>query len=237
MFLRRLPSFGLRLIFLAEVKLEEFRSKWVTRLSEVKTLQLPLIFLSPLLTRCVLLWQVLCDVLRSGGYPGKSNTDALQPPVFFAADDFEYATKFPVPRFGMGAFRTCLETLYTKLMKRPLAYTSFGKPKPVAYHLASKTLHNIATMMSSGSVMSGSQETWVPREEDSALKTLYMIGDNPETDIAGAIRAGRPWFSILVRSGTFRGTQNHDKYPADVVVNDVYEAVDFILKREGVSTE
>ena len=73
-----------------------------------------------------------------------------------------------------------------------------------------------------------------PREEGCALKTLYMVGDNPETDIAGAIAAGRPWFSILLRSGNFRGTGNHDKYPADKVVDDVHEAVDFILKRERV---
>ena len=32
--------------------------------------------------------------------------------------------------------------------------------------------------------------------------------------------------------GNFRGTGNHDKYPADKVVDDVYEAVDFILRRE-----
>lgn len=182
--------------------------------------------------------QVLCDVLRSGGYPGKSDIGAPQPPIYFAADDFEYPTKFPVPRFGMGAFRIVLETLYVKLTKRPLVYTSYGKPKPVVYHNARKTLLNIATVMSAGLEMaeSGEQGAWIGREDDSAFKTIYMIGDNPETDIAGAIGAGRPWFSILVRSGNFRGTGNHDKFPADKVVNNVYEAVDFILKKEGITT-
>jgi len=137
----------------------------------------------------------------------------------------------------MGAFRIALESLYVKLTKRPLVHTCYGKPKPVVFHLAGKTLQNIATMMSSGDVSPGNQGTRVAREEDSALQTLYIIGDNPETDIAGAIGAGRPWFSILVRSGNFRGTGNHEKFPADKVVNDVYEAVDFILKKEGVSTE
>lgn len=178
-------------------------------------------------------------MLRAGGYPGKSDAEVPQPPIYFAADDFEYPTKFPVPRFGMGAFRMVLENLYVKLTKRPLVYTSYGKPKPIVYHLAGKTLHSIAATMSSGLEMAepGNQGAWVARDEESALKTLYMIGDNPETDIAGAIGAGRPWFSILVRSGNFRGSGNHDKYPADKVVNDVYEAVDFILKKEGVSTE
>lgn len=203
----------------------------------------PLRFHSLLLTRYVLLLQVLCDVLRAGGYPGKSDANVPQPPIFFAADDFEYSTKFPVPRFGMGAFRIILENLYVKLTKRPLVYTSFGKPRTFVYHLAGKTLHNIATTLSFGDVSRleipepGNQGAWVAREEHSELKTLYMIGDNPETDIAGAIGAGPPWFSILVRSGNFRGPGNHNKYPADKVVNDVYEAVDFILKKEGVSTE
>lgn len=163
-------------------------------------------------------------MLRSGGFPGKSDSNLPQPPLFLAADDFEYPTKFPVPRFGMGAFRIILESLYTKLTKRPLAYTSYGKPKPVVYHQASQTLHKIAKMVDSKECSS----------QDAALKTLYMIGDNPETDIAGAIGAGRPWFSVLVRSGNFRGAGNHDKFPADKVVDDVYQAVDFILRREGV---
>ncbi|KAG0598629.1 hypothetical protein M758_12G089100 [Ceratodon purpureus] len=190
--------------------------------------------------------QVLCDVLRSGGLPGNVDSNIPQPPIFFAADDFEYPAKFSVPRFGMGAFRIALETLYVKLTKRPLAFTSFGKPKPIVYHLAGKSLHNIARMMhfqdkmllpSTETSSPSTLELPEPREEDPPLKTLYMIGDNPETDIAGAIRVGRPWFSILVRSGYFRGTGNHDKYPADKVVDDVYEAVDFILKREGISTQ
>lgn len=193
--------------------------------------------------RYVLLSQVLCDVLRAGGHPGKLDSNIPQPQIFFAADDFEYPTKFPVPRFGMGAFRIILETLYVKLMKRPLAHTSFGKPKPVVYHLAEKTLHNIARMMhfQEKMILPPKETSSVVRselpEKDCALKTLYMIGDNPETDIAGAIGVGRPWFSILVRSGNFRGTGNHDKYPADEVVADVYEAVDFIFRREGLSTK
>ena len=141
----------------------------------------------------------------------------------------------------MGAFRISLESLYVKLTNRPLVFTSFGKPKPAVYDLAGKALHNIARMMYFQDRMIKETGTFSrletlpePGEEGCALKTLYMVGDNPETDIAGAIAAGRPWFSVLLRSGNFRGTGNHDKYPADKVVDDVYEAVDFILKRERV---
>lgn len=35
--------------------------------------------------------------------------------------------------------------------------------------------------------------------------------------ILAAIQAGSPWFSILTRTGVFKGRENHDKYPADLV--------------------
>lgn len=35
--------------------------------------------------------QVLCDILRCGGLPGKEN--GHQPPLFFAADDLEYQAR------------------------------------------------------------------------------------------------------------------------------------------------
>lgn len=30
-------------------------------------------------------------------------------------------------------------------------------------------------------------------------------------------QAGSPWFSILTRTGVFKGKENHDEYPADLV--------------------
>lgn len=62
-----------------------------------------------------------------------------------------------------------------------------------------------------------------------------MIGDNPSVDIKGAQQAGRPWFSILTRTGVFRGKENDLEYPADMVVDTVEEAVDFILEKENVN--
>ncbi|CAN0891980.1 Uncharacterized CDP-alcohol phosphatidyltransferase class-I family protein C22A12.08c, partial [Linum grandiflorum] len=59
-----------------------------------------------------------------------------------------------------------------------------------------------------------------------------MIGDNPAVDIKGAQQAGHPWFSILTRTGVFKGTGNHDKFPVDLVVDTVEEAVDYIIRKE-----
>ncbi|XP_062015708.1 cardiolipin synthase (CMP-forming) / mitochondrial hydrolase fusion protein-like isoform X2 [Rosa rugosa] len=67
------------------------------------------------------------------------------------------------------------------------------------------------------------------------FKTLYMVGDNPLVDIKGARQAGHPWFSILTRTGVFKGKENHDEFPADLVVDTVEEAVDYVLKKESIS--
>ncbi|PRQ32410.1 putative HAD-like domain-containing protein [Rosa chinensis] len=47
--------------------------------------------------------------------------------------------------------------------------------------------------------------------------------------------AGHPWFSILTRTGVFKGKENHDEFPADLVVDTVEEAVDYVLKKELIS--
>ena len=38
------------------------------------------------------------------------------------------------------------------------------------------------------------------------IGNIYMIGDNPKSDIRGANNAG--WKSILVRTGVFKGETN-----------------------------
>ena len=55
-----------------------------------------------------------------------------------------------------------------------------------------------------------------------------MIGDNPLSDIQGAISAKIN--SILVRTGIFRNKVNDDKFPADLVKNDVYDCIEYIIK-------
>jgi len=63
-----------------------------------------------------------------------------------------------------------------------------------------------------------------------------MIGDNPPSDIKGANKAGDEWFSILVRTGIFKG-DNDSQYPANFVCDNVGQAIDFILKRENLSEQ
>ncbi|XP_022964846.1 uncharacterized protein YKR070W [Cucurbita moschata] len=167
--------------------------------------------------------QVLCDILRTGGLPGREF--GHQPNLYFAHDDLEYQAAFPCERFGMGAFRIALESIYNKIHPHALQYTCYGKPNPLVFRNAEAVLKLVSSVH---------QNKMDANTETNHFKTLYMIGDNPSVDINGAIQAGSPWFSILTRTGVFKGRENHDKHPADLVVNTVEEAVDYIFKKEGI---
>ncbi|XP_010658468.1 uncharacterized protein YKR070W isoform X1 [Vitis vinifera] len=168
--------------------------------------------------------QVLCDVLRSGGLPGQEN--GPQPPLYFAADDLEYQAAFPSERLGMGAFRIALESIFNRIHHNALEYTSFGKPNPFVFKNAEAILRQLQPSCHDGYFMDNGNT------DSNSFETLYMIGDNPLVDIRGTQKAGHPWFSILTRTGVFKGKENHAEFPADLVVDTVEEAVDYILKKE-----
>ncbi|KAI8029236.1 Uncharacterized protein YKR070W [Camellia lanceoleosa] len=169
--------------------------------------------------------QVLCDILRSRGLPAENNRH--QPALYFAADDLEYQAAFPAERLGMGAFRIALESIFNRIHHSALEYTSFGKPNPFVFKNAETILRQIQASCHDDNVVG--TEDMVSLD----FKTLYMIGDNPVVDIKGAQQAGHPWFSILTRTGVFREKENHAEFPADLVVDTVEEAVEYILSREG----
>ncbi|KAK9127227.1 hypothetical protein Syun_016024 [Stephania yunnanensis] len=172
--------------------------------------------------------QVLCDILRSGGLPGKVAEHGHQLPLYFAADDLEYQAAFPSERLGMGAFRIALESIFNRIHPNALEYTSFGKPNSFVF----KNAENVLKKLPPFSFIDSYADN---HEKSQSFKTLYMIGDNPPVDIKGAKQVGRPWFSILTRTGVFKGKSNHAEFPADLVVDTVEEAVDFILKKESDS--
>ncbi|XP_047332092.1 uncharacterized protein YKR070W [Impatiens glandulifera] len=168
--------------------------------------------------------QVLCDILRSG-LPGKES--GYQPPLFFANDDLEYQGVFPCERLGMGAFRIALESIFNSVNpKAPLEYTCFGKPNPSVFRNAETVLREM--------VQQQTTEGLEHNGRSHSFSSLYMIGDNPSVDIRGARQAGQPWFSILTRTGVFKGVGNHSDYPADLVVDTVEDAIEYIFRREGI---
>jgi ribonucleotide monophosphatase NagD (HAD superfamily) len=68
--------------------------------------------------------------------------------------------------------------------------------------------------------------------EGLEISEFYMIGDNPNSDIKGAIGMGIK--SILVKTGVWQGEGNCAEQPATYVVQDFWDAVQLILTEGGV---
>ncbi|OAY37909.1 uncharacterized protein YKR070W [Manihot esculenta] len=169
--------------------------------------------------------QVMCDILRTGGLPGREL--GHQPDLYFANDDLAYQATFPSERLGMGAFRIALGSVFNSIHPNALKYTSFGKPNPLVFKNAETVLKQLVP-----SLHRGTNPVDHLNDGTHHFNKLYMIGDNPSVDIRGAQQAGHPWFSILTRTGVFKGIENHTEFPADLVVNTVEDAVEYILSKE-----
>ncbi|KAK3012463.1 hypothetical protein RJ639_007974, partial [Escallonia herrerae] len=156
--------------------------------------------------------QVLCDILRTGGLPGREIS--YQPPLYFAHDDLAYQVGFISIRTSWhGCFRIGLESIFNGIHPRALEYTTFGKPNPLVFRNAEIALMELVTSDRD------LQLAHTANGGNAIFRALYMIGDNPSVDIKGAqqIRLLRnPWFSILTRTGVFKGNENHAKHPADL---------------------
>ncbi|TDH69601.1 hypothetical protein CCR75_002573 [Bremia lactucae] len=158
--------------------------------------------------------QVAVDVLIGGDPPGSGHPLGKQTPLFVSNDDFTFSGAYPFPRFAQGAFTQCLKTMYENLTGLQLEVTKYGKPHSVTYNYAKRLLHT-----TSG--------------QSKPLKRIYGIGDNPSSDIQGANNAGDEWTSVLVRTGIYDGCKPPEHEP-DVIVDDVWDAIEYIYKREGI---
>ena len=118
----------------------------------------------------------------------------------------------------IGTFGIVLSFLYEKLTKQKLKVTWFGKPIDTTYKYAEIQIQDLAV-----------------QQGHDTVHRIYAVGDNPESDIAGANNAGSHWTSIMVRTGMFTGPEENDlKHPADVVVDDVGDALKWIFQQENV---
>jgi len=118
--------------------------------------------------------QILYDVISCNGDLDQLSPDSMTNheqgiPIVAVNLDLMWMAKAPTPRFGHGAFLSCLEGIYLKFTGKPLKYDALvGKPSIVTYEYSKKLLSNAAKEM-------GHQ----------GLNTIYAIGDNPLTDIYG----------------------------------------------------
>ena len=189
--------------------------------------------------------QIILDLLLShGGYLGslsrKNNDPSLpnrgylqdgQPPIYFSNPDLFWAAAYHLPRLGQGGFREAFEGVWNAVTGGPekgvhLQKRMFGKPNQGTFAFAEKRL---------ASHRKGIFGKEVTKNRVEELKTVYMVGDNPESDILGANQykssAGSSWHSILVRSGVYDGGAPAHK--PKTIVEDVWDAVQWGIRREG----
>ncbi|ATY64465.1 HAD-superfamily subfamily CECR5 [Cordyceps militaris] len=188
--------------------------------------------------------QVIHDLLVSyRGYPGtlstkngdRTLTDAGwqqdgQPGLWISNLDLVWKTEYPVNRFGTGAFLEALKGVWAAVTEgaAPLRYQALGKPSRRTYEYAHERL-----LRYDADVLGQGGTTTRP------LRRVYMIGDNPESDIRGANEFapgdGAQWESILVRTGVFQPTlqEPEPRYKPTVIVDDVVDAVVWALRNEG----
>lgn len=156
-----------------------------------------------------------------------SNPDLLWvrpscPGVFpLPADLHRQGNDYPEPRFGQGAFQEAFRAVWKRTTGRELAHvTTGGKPTELTYRYAERLLLEQANHPEI--LPSGSQRV-------QKLGCTFMLGDNPFSDIAGANAYG--FSSILVRTGVFRGKENHHIHPATKVEADVFVSLGIERKK------
>ena len=186
--------------------------------------------------------QICVDILMSGN-PMAMELAAEQTPIFFANNDLLWASTFPHPRFGTGAFKAALRAVLRARLasefgmsnadmraREKARWFDMGKPEVSQYHFAETKIDSLPSHLPN--VFHGDGKSKM------CIGQFFMVGDNHKTDILGASRAlqvaedskgrRRKWKSVLVRTGVWKeGLPTHG---ATVIRNHVQEAVAWILQ-------
>ena len=171
--------------------------------------------------------QIILDCLmtRNGHLATRSQTGNEGPPVFFSHNDVVWATSHEHCRIGMGALKASLEAVYKAITGRDLSTIAFGKPQLGTYNFATRLLqqwrkdtHNI----------------------DKPPRTVYFVGDTPESDIRGTNEFNEvsetEWVSVLVKTGVYQdGTK--PAYPPRKTCDTVLDAVKYAVEREHAAKD
>jgi HAD superfamily hydrolase (TIGR01456 family) len=163
--------------------------------------------------------QIIIDLLRSED--GRLGTIAKDPisqriPIYFSQGDALCPTEHPIPRMSQGTFRIGLEAMYKALTGEDLERVVYGKPELATYKYADEVI-----------------TSWMEQihNDETLPSNIYMIGDNPASDIIGGNMYG--WNTCLVRTGVYQGEGNDDNNPASFgVFTNVLEAVQTAIRKE-----
>jgi len=158
--------------------------------------------------------QVINDLLNSdrgmlNTFDGKKHSGEPGVPIFWSQKDLYWSNQYSLKRYGLGMFREIIRQTY-RIDNHGLELkdTVFGKPMKIAYDYASKILpHTCADGTGSAQIDKNS---------------IYMVGDNPASDIIGAHNYG--WKTCLVETGVYKKGDLLPCKPTHIVP-DLYEAV------------
>ncbi|KAI1077879.1 HAD-superfamily hydrolase [Whalleya microplaca] len=186
--------------------------------------------------------QIILDLLQSidgviGTYSPKNGKTMRnrgwqrhgEPKLYFSNADMLWSAQYHLPRFGQGAFQAAIGGVWEQLTGRRLRRHRYGKPFRPTYVYAERMLYAHRRSLLEG----------LSRKADELkpLKRVYMIGDNPASDVLGAKHYksgwGTEWVPILVRTGVY--DEKREPYPpreAAVIVDDVEKAVAWALEQE-----
>lgn len=153
--------------------------------------------------------------------PNKGYQQDGQPEIYFSNPDIVWSAAFPLPRLAQGSFREGLNGVWAGVTGGPehgikLKMNVWGKPFQPTFEFAERRLFENAK-----------------REQGRAeFEKVYMIGDNPDSDIKGGNNfkspAGLRWKTILVETGIYRG--GRPSVEPDVIRPNVLEAVRWALE-------
>lgn len=191
--------------------------------------------------------QLILDVLLSregimGTYSVKNGKKDLpnngylqdgQPPLYFSNPDLLWAAGYHLSRLGQGGFTAALEGVWKAVTHgAELKRIQIGKPYHETYSFAEKMLLRFREEMY------GNQANTAGPDDGQKLKKVYMVGDNPESDIKGAndykSEVGTEWISLLTRTGVYQDRPgSKPTVQPKVIVDDVKTAVEWALKNSG----
>lgn len=164
--------------------------------------------------------------------PNRGYQQDSQPPLYFSNPDLLWASAYPLSRLGQGGFHAALQGVWHALTHgATLHSTVIGKPHASTYEFAEDILLEHRQTIWGLSRMAARQ----------GLQRVYMIGDNPESDIKGANEyrsaAGVEWRSILVKTGVYKAREGEEpSQTPKMIVEDVREAVEWALRDGGVDS-
>lgn len=145
-----------------------------------------------------------------------------QPPLYYSNPDLWWATSYHLSRLGQGGFTAAFDGLWAKVTDGArLEKIVIGKPSQETYEFAETRLRRHR------------KDLFRHIGLNDPLRRVYMIGDNPESDIRGAKNYQSPhgsrWTSVLLKTGVYVDGTKPSCQP-DVIKDNVLQAVEWAVQ-------